>query len=103
MTLYGKSLKTRVVVPLVKYRPEAATVSFDIEGPDIQVRLMLPRWNTRSLYSAPHRNTDMGRIAMLRAYGSYSYFADVHPENLDQLKLSFEVSVFYITRSKSGI
>jgi hypothetical protein len=95
MVLYGKNLHTNVMVPLVKYRPETTIVSFNVEGPDVQVRLMLPRWNTRSLYSAPHRNTDLGRIGTFRLDGSYSYFTEVHPENLDQLKLSFKVSVHY--------
>lgn len=67
-------------------------MSFWIESPDVQVRLSLPRWNTRSLYSAPHRNSDIGRIGFLRLDASYSYFAEVHPENIDQLKLSFTVS-----------
>ena len=77
---------------MTKFRPDATTVSFWIEGPDIQLRLMLPRWNTRSLYSAPHRNTDIGRIGSLRMDASYSYFAEVHPESVDQLKLSFKAA-----------
>ena len=100
MTLYGKSLHTNVLVPLVKYRPETTTVSFNIAAPDIHVRLTLPRWNTRSLYSAPHRNTDIGRVGMLRLNASYSYFAEVHPENIDQLKLSFEVSALRASTRK---
>ena len=81
---------------MMKYRPEITTVSFWIEGPDVQVRLTLPRWNTRSLYSAPHRNTDIGRIGILRLDASYSYFTEVHSENIDQLKLSFTVRFLQI-------
>ena len=92
LTLYGKNLKTNVTSPMTKFRPETTKVSFWIESPDIQARLTLPRWNTRSLYSAPHRNSDIGRIGFLRLDASYSYFADVHPENIDQLKLAFQVS-----------
>ena len=85
---------------MMKYRPETTTVSFLIESPDVQVRLSLPRWNTRSLYSTPHRNTDIGRIGFLRLDASYSYFAEVHPENIDQLKLSFTVCS---ARTENGI
>lgn len=93
LTLYGKKLQSYVFVPMIRYRPETTTVSFWIEAPDVQARLTLPRWNTRSLYSAPHRNTDIGRIGLFRLDASYSYFADVHPENIDQLKLSFTVNI----------
>lgn len=92
MTLHGKNLRTNVTIPLAKYRPETTTVVFDIRGPDIELRLTLPRWNTRSLYSFPHRNSDFGRIGMFHLHASYSYFAEVHPENIDQLKLSIHVS-----------
>ncbi|GJE95456.1 hypothetical protein PsYK624_116400 [Phanerochaete sordida] len=90
LTLYGKVLKNSVIVPMTKFRPETTKVIFWIEGCDVQARLTLPRWNTRSLYSGLHRNSDLGRIGFLRLDASYSYFADVHPENIDQLKLSFQ-------------
>lgn len=102
LTLYGKKLQNQVSVPMMKYRPETTMVSFWIESPDVQVRLTLPRWNTRSLYSAPHRNTDIGRIGLLRLDASYSYFAEVYPENIDQLKLSFMVSALKLDTSPAA-
>ena len=88
---------------MMQYRPETTTVSFCIESPDVQVRLTLPRWNTRSLYSAPHRNTVIGRIGLLRLDASYSYFAEVHPENIDQLKLSFMVSTLEYSANRQQL
>lgn len=94
MTLRGARLRNTTLIPLTKYRPDLTVVSFWIEGADVRVSLTLPRWNTRSLYSAPHRNSDIGRIGLLRMDGSYTYYSDIHPENIDQLKLSFMVSIF---------
>ncbi len=78
-------------IPFTKYRPDRSTVSFSLEAPDVAVRLALPRWNTRSLYSRPHRNSDIGRIGVLRLDATYCYFDAVHPENIDQLALKFTV------------
>ena len=75
-------------MPFTKYRPEASTVSFWLEAPDLYVDLSLPRWNTCSLYSTPDRD-QVGRIGMFNMSGSYRYFAEVKPDNADQLKLEF--------------
>ena len=91
MTLRGMRLSVNVSIPFVKYRPSSTNVSFRVEGPNVALSLTLPKWNTRSLYSRPHRNTDIGRIGFLRLDASYSYHAEVHPENVDQLCLEFTV------------
>ena len=88
----GVTLQTAVTVPFTKYRPSATTVSFWVEIPDVTVSLTLPRWNTRSLYSRPHRSSDIGRIGFFRLDASHCYYAEVHPENIDQLSLEFTVS-----------
>ena len=75
-------------MPFTKYRPEASTVSFWLEVPDVFVDLSLPRWNISSLYPTPDRS-QVGRIGMLNMNGSYRYFAEVKPDNIDELKLQF--------------
>ena len=91
LTLHGTRLVNSVQIPLTKYRPISTAISFTIDAPDISVRLSLPRWNTHSIYPIPQR-TDIGRIGNFHLDASYRYFADVHPENIDQLVLDFMVS-----------
>lgn len=92
LTFHGTSLHNNVVIPFAKYRPESSTVSFFVEGEDIGVSMTLPKWNTRSLYVKPERSNDICRVGQLRLDASYCYFDEVHPENIDQLKLMFTVS-----------
>ena len=75
-------------MPFTQYRPEATTVSFWIETPDLYIDLSLPRWNIASLYPTPDRS-QVGRIGMLNMSGSYRYFAEVTKDHVDQLKLEF--------------
>lgn len=82
-------------MPFNKYRPEATTVSFWFEAPDMNVGLSLPRWNISSLAPTPDRS-QIGRIGMLNMKGSYLYFAEVKPEHVDQLKLEFSVRRFVV-------
>ncbi|OSD07084.1 hypothetical protein PYCCODRAFT_793525 [Trametes coccinea BRFM310] len=88
LTLRGTHLTNGIHMPFNKYRPEATTVSFWIDAPDVNVSLSLPRWNITSLYATPDRS-QVGRIGMLSLKGSYRYFAEVKPEHVDQLKLDF--------------
>ncbi|KAI0368271.1 hypothetical protein BV20DRAFT_969313 [Pilatotrama ljubarskyi] len=88
LTLRGTHFANGIHMPFNKYRPEATTVSFWIEAPDMHVGLSLPRWNISSLSSTPDRSR-IGKIGMLNMEGSYRYYAEVKPEYVDQLKLDF--------------
>ncbi|RPD53525.1 hypothetical protein L227DRAFT_535889, partial [Lentinus tigrinus ALCF2SS1-6] len=88
LTFRGTHFTHGAFLPFDKYRPEATTVSFWIEAPDLYVDLTLPRWNIASLYPTPDRS-QVGRIGMLSMNGSYRYFAEVKKEHIDQLKLEF--------------
>lgn len=82
-------------IPLTKFRPVSTAVAFFMDAPDIAVSLSLPRWNTHNLYPGPHRS-DIGRVGKLCLDGSYRYYAEVHPEYVDQLVLDFTVSFSFI-------
>ncbi|CDO69204.1 hypothetical protein BN946_scf185042.g106 [Trametes cinnabarina] len=88
LTLRGTHLTNGIHMPFNKYRPEATTISFWMDAPDVNVSLSLPRWNITSLYATPDRS-QVGRIGMLSVKGSYRYFAEVRAEHIDQLKLDF--------------
>ncbi|CAL1706934.1 unnamed protein product [Somion occarium] len=88
LTLRGTRLMNTAKIPLTKFRPVSTAVAFFMDAPDIAVSLSLPRWNTHNLYPGPHRS-DIGRVGRLRLDGSYRYYAEVHPEYVDQLVLDF--------------
>ncbi|PCH43678.1 hypothetical protein WOLCODRAFT_122406 [Wolfiporia cocos MD-104 SS10] len=88
LTLRGRYFTHALRIPLTQYHPEASTISFGIDAPDISVNLTLPRWNTHSLYPSPDRS-DISRIGFLALNASYRYHAEVHEDNIDQLQLHF--------------
>ncbi|KAF9241526.1 hypothetical protein BU15DRAFT_87119 [Melanogaster broomeanus] len=86
VNLRAPRLCTIVTIPSNNYRPEATTISFSVDVPDLFVSISLPKWNTQSLYNhgKEHRILHAGTF---RVDGTYHYWAEVHPENLEQLKL----------------
>ncbi|RDX54978.1 hypothetical protein OH76DRAFT_1397305 [Lentinus brumalis] len=88
LTFRGTHFTHGAYLPFIKYRPEATTVSFWVEAPDVYVDLTLPRWNIASLYPTPDRS-QVGRISMFNINGSYRYYTEVQKEHIDQLKLEF--------------
>ncbi len=90
LTFRGLSLRSNVRIPLTKYRPDSTMVSFWVDAPDLTVGLTLQRWNTHSLFPTPHR-AEIGRVGKFYVDASYRYYAEVHLENVDRLRLSFTV------------
>ncbi|KAH9929533.1 uncharacterized protein BXZ73DRAFT_47994 [Epithele typhae] len=88
LTLHGTHFTLGAQMPFTKYRPDVTTVSFWLEVPDVYVDLSLPRWNIFSMFATPDRS-QVGRIGMLNMNGSYRYFAETKPDNVDQLTLNF--------------
>ncbi|KIM31189.1 hypothetical protein M408DRAFT_327476 [Serendipita vermifera MAFF 305830] len=87
LTLRGSHINGSVEIPSIKYRPEATTVPFSLESADkLGLWLTFPKWNTRAAH-ATNQLTEIGRLRSLRLDGSYKYYATVHPNFVDQLKL----------------
>ncbi|CAK5265757.1 unnamed protein product [Mycena citricolor] len=87
LTARADRWKTSVQIPSDRFRPEATTIPFSIELPEIQLHLTLPRWNTFAEH-APKEGNSLARATVLRLDGSYRYFADTHPDHVEQFKLS---------------
>ncbi|THH30793.1 hypothetical protein EUX98_g3395 [Antrodiella citrinella] len=87
VTLRGARLKNGVRIPLNRYRPMTTTVTFWLDGPTVNVFMTLPRWNSHTLFPSPHRS-HIGRVGHFFLDASFQYYADVSPENIDNLKLS---------------
>ncbi|KAG0707320.1 hypothetical protein DFH29DRAFT_995117 [Suillus ampliporus] len=91
VTIRAPRLKTEVTLPSNKYRPEATSIPFSIDVPDVTVFLSLPRWNTQYLYNSGKEYRIL-HAATFRITSSYYYWGEVHAENIDQLKLTVETS-----------
>ncbi|KAH7927135.1 hypothetical protein BV22DRAFT_1193843 [Leucogyrophana mollusca] len=87
VTIRAPRLTTKVIIPSNKYHPEATTIPFSLVVSDVLVCLSLPRWNTQFLY-APGREHRVIHAESFQVDASYHYFAEVHPENIEQLRLN---------------
>lgn len=83
----GVSLKASAEIDSTTFRPISSVVPFSLAAPDLSVSLTLPRWNTHSMNLRP----EIGRIGELSVGGSYRYFTDVRPDNVDKLRLDINV------------
>ncbi|KAG2150597.1 hypothetical protein DEU56DRAFT_37144 [Suillus clintonianus] len=91
VTIRAPRLNTQVTFPSNKYRPEATSIPFVIDIPDVTVFLSLPRWNTQYLYNSGKEHRII-HAAAFHITSSYYFWADVQADNIDQLKLTVETS-----------
>ncbi|KAF9227418.1 hypothetical protein BS17DRAFT_747957 [Gyrodon lividus] len=99
VNLRAPRLCTLVTMPSNAYRPEATTISFTAEVPDFFVSISLPKWNTQSLYNQGKEHRIL-HADTFRIDSTYHYWAEVHPDNLEQLK--FGISARGITLKTLG-
>ena len=78
-------------IPLNVFTPESTSIPFSVIGGNTVVDFSLPRWSTHALH-APKKGITLLHTESLNISGSYLYFAEVREENIEQLKLDFEVS-----------
>jgi hypothetical protein len=93
VTIRAPSLSTEVTFPSNKYQPEATSIPFVIDIPDVTVSLSLPRWNTQYLYNSGEEHCVL-HAATFRVASSYYFWAEVQAENIDQLKVTVEVRLY---------
>ena len=86
-TIFGPKLTHKAYIPSNTYRQEATSIPFFLEVSDLSFVLSLPRWNTR----ASNHGNRLGNAGFFRMDASYLYFAEVHPEYVEQLKLDITV------------
>ncbi|KAK1218471.1 Macrophage colony-stimulating factor 1 receptor [Marasmius sp. AFHP31] len=89
LTVFGNRLKSRTVIPSNVFRPDWTKISFSVDVPDVELRLSLPRWNVNALH-APKEGSSLAKVESFTIDGSYLYYAEVHEENVEQLKLNFD-------------
>ncbi|KAH7913899.1 hypothetical protein BJ138DRAFT_527505 [Hygrophoropsis aurantiaca] len=91
VTIRAPRLSNHVTIPSNKYRPDATTIPFTLNVSDVLISLSLPKWNTQFLYAPGHEHRVL-HADSFRVNASYHYFADVHPEHIEQLKLDIKTS-----------
>ncbi|KAG1828967.1 hypothetical protein EV424DRAFT_1507935 [Suillus variegatus] len=91
VTIRAPRFNIQVSFPSNKYRPEATSIPFVVDVPDVNVFLSLPRWNTQCLYNSGKEHRII-HAATFRITSSYYFWADVQADNIDQLKLTVETS-----------
>lgn len=93
VNICGPKLKGGVEVPLIRYRPESSTIPFSVEGDDVLLTMDLPRWETHNQNSFGSECLhNVGKIKILKVRGSYLYFSEVHPDHVEALNLTIDVS-----------
>jgi hypothetical protein len=93
VTIRGAHFKHEAEIPSNTFQPEATTIPFHVEAPNVSFGLSLPRWHTHALH-APKEGNNLANAGFFRMDGSYRYFADVRGDNIEQLKLTVTVCFF---------
>lgn len=65
--------------------------------PDLVANFSLPKWSTHAL-NAGKEGINLFKTKLLNIEGSYRYFSEVHTENVEQLKLDFDVRLPHLQR-----
>ncbi|KAK7057149.1 hypothetical protein R3P38DRAFT_1162521 [Favolaschia claudopus] len=86
-TVRGTRLKNTTRIPSDTFRPEATTIPFSVEIPEVAVNISLPRWNTWALH-APKDGHSIGKARLLKLDGFFQYFSEVRNEHVERLKLT---------------
>lgn len=78
----------------------SSTVTFAIDTSPLDISLTLPGWNTNKSL-ATDAAMSVGQVGHLGVTGSFMYFADVVPGNVDVLKIDLRVSLNNSTYTKT--
>jgi hypothetical protein len=78
-------------MPFDKFDAPDTAISYWVETTALNGSLTLPRWNTHWVKD-DSRLTDLARIGVLRVEGSYTYFAQVLPGNIERLSMIMKAS-----------
>ncbi|KAG8213869.1 hypothetical protein J3R82DRAFT_10613 [Butyriboletus roseoflavus] len=87
VNLRATRLWAMATTPSNVYLPEATTISFAADIPELSVCMCLPKWNTQFLYNQGNEHHIL-QARKFRIDGTYHYWAEVHPDNIEQLKVA---------------
>lgn len=78
-------------IPSNKFRPDTTSIPFTISAPNTVGNFSLPRWSTHALHPQ-EEGIGLFKTQLLNFDGSYRFFAEVHDNHVEQLKLNIQVS-----------
>ncbi|KAF8554692.1 hypothetical protein OG21DRAFT_1508579 [Imleria badia] len=87
VNLRAPRLWTTATIPSNVYLPEATTISFSVDIPGVSVCMCLPKWNTQFLYNQGKEHPIL-QAGKFRIDGTYHFWAEVHPDNIEQLRVA---------------
>ena len=90
MDVYGPQMSAYVAVAATQYRPDMSTVPFTVNLTDARVELSVPSWDTHRSFCADE-TVEVGKIGLVTASGSYTYYSVPRPEHQETLVLHLEV------------
>ncbi|CAA7261639.1 unnamed protein product [Cyclocybe aegerita] len=90
ISLRGPHLKNSTTIPSNVFRPESTPIPFTVIAPDLSACFFLPRWNTHALPTLKD-GIPLFTTELFQINASYRYFAEVHDENVEQLKLDISM------------
>ncbi|KZO94333.1 hypothetical protein CALVIDRAFT_517511 [Calocera viscosa TUFC12733] len=91
ITASGPLLDIAVPIDSTRWRPQCSEVPFTLDIPDVSFRMSFPQWNTHGAF-VTERTTHFGNSPVLKIGGSYTYYAGVHRDFIDCLKLNVTAS-----------
>ncbi|PPQ63980.1 hypothetical protein CVT24_009409 [Panaeolus cyanescens] len=89
--LEGSHIRSEVHVPSNVYRPDSSSISFNTFSPGLSLNMSLPRWNTHAMHMS-RSGTSIAKIGPVQLSGSYSYYSEVRPDLIEQLKLDIKIT-----------
>ncbi|KAG6372334.1 hypothetical protein JVT61DRAFT_7774 [Boletus reticuloceps] len=87
VNLRAPRLCVSATIPSNVYLPEATTFSFAVDVPGLSICICLPKWNTQFLHNQGKEHPIL-RAGRFRIDGTYHYWAEVHPDNIEQFKIA---------------
>lgn len=106
INLQSTCLRAVATIPSNVYLPEAMTIAFAVDAPELSVSMCLPKWNTQFLYGQG-KDCHILQTGKFCIDGTYHYWAEVHPDNIEQLRVAISVrqtpkSTFTSTDLRAG-
>lgn len=83
----GPRLTSSVFIPSHEYQMQQSDIKFDVSFVNLDLSMSLPDWNTHAAFLT-ERTRSFASAPQLTIDGSYRFFADAHPDHVEQLALN---------------
>ncbi|GAA6038491.1 hypothetical protein JCM8097_004593 [Rhodosporidiobolus ruineniae] len=91
LILSGPRIDVNLTIPSDEYRMECSNINFNLA--DLVLSMSLPDWNTHSAFLTDRTRT-FATAPSLSLDGTYRYYSNAHPDNVEKLTLNSRDIVF---------